>query len=874
MKRLLQFVFVIIAFVACTQNGIEDVAPVGPIASEELIVGFESQFVTRIQLNESLKTVWNSGDEVSVFYKSLENERWSFMGEDGDRIGVLTNSEATLGEQSLDNIVIVYPYNVDYTLSEQSLELNVDLPATQSYKSGSYGVNGNIMVAHSELSSFMLRSVFGWLRIELTGAGEKICSITLEGNNGEQLAGAYRINPATAEIMPDTDGVALDCVTLDCGAGVELGENATSFYIGIAPVQFEKGITVTICAEGYEPKVIVTQSNLTIERNHIKPMESLEFEAEVYTPKNQILYTSTDENIVTPNDATAFGGVEIVSNEYADGVGVITFSGDVTTIGDQAFRNCKTLKSIILGKGVISIGKRAFYNCNKLGNITIAPSLKSIDSDAFQSCSSLGSVYIEDVGAWCNMEFASTMSNPLYFARNLYVDGVKLTDLVVPESVTSISNYAFMRCSHLKSVTLHDDVVSIGAYTFHTCSGLSEINIGKGVVSIGEMSFYDCGSLKSVAIPDSVKSIDEGAFYCCSALTNVDLGNGVETIGNSAFYDCYNLANITIPNSVVSIGIRAFQDCSAFTSITIGSGVKSIGDEAFLSCDNLTRFVMGDSVESIGLNVFGECKNLEAFMGRYASSDNRCLIVDSALVAFAPSGVLDYTIPNGVTHINERVFEYCGELTSVTIPSSLKSIGAKCFYICSALKGVYISDIGAWCDITFADHNANPLRNAKQLYLNGELITDLIIPDGVTRISDVAFLRCSNITSVTMGKDVVSIGANAFEDCTNIKSMTISDSVTTIGERAIYGCDGLTTLTIGSGVSSIGEFAIYSCDSLSQIYCKAVIPPSCGEKALGNSASGCTLYVPAESVDSYKKITLYARYNVVGYDYERGVVVE
>jgi hypothetical protein len=877
MKRLSTLLITAFAFVACAHNGVEDNAPIDNVASSvELVVGFESQSATRIQLNENLKTVWNRGDEVSVFYKSLENQKWNFNGEDGDRIGTLTSTDAMIGEQSLDNIVIVYPYNEKYTLLGQTLGLNVDLPAEQSYKSGSYGANGNIMVAESELSSFVLRSVFGWLRIELTGAGENIRRITVKGNKGEQIAGEYLINTNTAEITPNADGKTLDSVTLDCGTGVQLCETATSFYIGLPPMQFEKGFTVTIEAEGYEPKMLTTTRALTIERNHIKPMECLTFEAEVYTPKNQILYTSTDENIVTPNDVTAFGGIEILSNEYIDGIGVITFSEDVTTVGDKAFRNCKTLKSITLGNAVTSIGKSAFYNCNKLGNITIAPSIKSIGSDAFISCSNLGIVYIEDIAAWCNIEFATSTSNPLYYARNLYVDGEKLTNLIIPESVTSINQYAFMRCSHLKSVTLHDAVISIGPFAFHSCSGLTEITIGNGVESIGDMAFYDCGSLKSVTIPDSVKLIDVNAFYCCGSLINVYLGSGVETIGANAFHSCSKLENISIPESVVSIGDEAFRDCSAFTSITIGQGVKSIGARAFSGCDNLESVVMSDSVESVGLNVFGYCHNLEEFSGKYASIDGRCLVVDGAIVAFAPFGVVDYTIPDGVTHINDSIFESCSELSTVTIPGSLKSIGSKGFAYCNSLQGVYISDIASWCDITFGDHLSNPLFYSKYLYINGELITDLVIPDGVTRISNRAFQRCSNITSVTMGMDVASIGDYAFNDCINIKNMNISDSVTTIGEYALEDCDGLTTLTIGSGVKKIGKLAIFSCENLSQIYCKAVVPPSYGEKAMDKNASNRTIYVPSASVNVYKDAHGWSRYksDIVGYDFENGVVVE
>ena len=503
-------------------------------------------------------------------------------------------------------------------------------------------------------------------------------------------------------------------------------------------------------------------------------------------------YCSSLTSINIPDGVTGIGSRAFYN---CSSLTSITIPDSVTSIDKEAFYNCSSLTNVTIGNGVTSIGSSVFYDCSSLTSVTIGNGVTSIGSSAFEGCSSLTSINIPDsvtsignyafygcnkiletengikyVGNWV-IGIEDTKINIAIIRSGTRGIGVQafsycssLTSITIPDSVTSINSGAFEGCSSLTSITIPDSVAGIGSRAFEGCSSLTSVTISDGVTVIGGYAFEGCSSLMSITIPDSVTNIGGTAFERCSSLTSVTIGNSVTSIGEWAFYGCGSLTSITIPDSVTSIGHQAFYNCKKLTNVTIGNGVTSIGYSAFDGCSSLTGVYITDI--AVWCNI-----DFEYYYG-YEGSDYSSNPLSYAHNLYLNNElVTDLVIPDGVTSIGNYAFYDCSLLTSITIGNCVTSIGERAFYGCSSLTGVYITDIAAWCNIKFGGYSDNPLSYAHNLYLNNELVTDLIIPDSVTNIGDEVFRSCSSLTSITIPDSVTSIGERAFEKCSSLKNV-------------------------------------------------------------------------------------------------------
>lgn len=420
-------------------------------------------------------------------------------------------------------------------------------------------------------------------------------------------------------------------------------------------------------------------------------------------------------NIISASDLTAAvtykgNSYDEISNEY---------SGEVI-IPETVVYKSKVLK-------VTSIASRAFCDCNELTSIEIPNSVAFIGFYAFKGCNSLTSVNIKDIAAWCkiDIDYESGVgghyeSNPLYYANNLYLNGEKVTELVIPNSVTCIRGATFCGCTSLTSVTFGNNLTRIEQAAFRYCPGLTSIEIPNTMTNIEKCTFEGCSGLTSVMIPNNITSIGDFAFEYCSALTCLEIPNSVTSIGNYAFYGCTGLTSIVIGNNVTSIGKSAFSNCSglkkaefncseiqgwfsesSIEEIVIGNSVTRIGDNAFRGCTSLKKLRIEDGTKTLSLGyisiyngntlyrgVFCNCPLETIYLGRNISYDGNKMT--DGYFSQENDALTSVTIGNNVTGIRESEFSGNSNLASVVIGNRVESIGRYAFRYCSGVTNIHL----------------------------------------------------------------------------------------------------------------------------------------------------------------------------------------
>ena len=462
----------------------------------------------------------------------------------------------------------------------------------------------------------------------------------------------------------------------------------------------------------------------------------------------------------------------------------------------------------------------------------------------------------------------------------------EIAHVVLPDGLTTIGDYAFYNCNVIDSIAIPNSVESIGNYAFYKCSKLTSVELGENIYSVGTNAFAYCSSLVSIILPESVTTIGNSAFNRCSALTTITIPSNVSSIENHTFASCLSLSSVNISSSVTNIGSGAFSNCLSLTSIIIPHSVVSIGRKVFDCCDALNSIIIEQNN-----SVYDSRNNCNAIIE--TASDNLLFGCKNTIIPdgiktiekeafYSCTGLTSIIIPNTVINIGESAFQSCSNLTSITIGSSVTNIGNSAFWGCSSLSYTYYNgNIAQWCNIDFyGGYYSNPIYLSKNLYVNNQLLTELIIPDTVDEIKSYTFFNCHSVTSITLPSNVIIIGDNAlnytgfYNDETNwengalyindwliatkeslVASYTVKQNTRKIADYAFRYCDNLKNLTIPSTITNVGKGIFNYCYPINTVICHATSVPTTRGYFFGYYdyySPKVTLYVPIESLELYK----------------------
>ena len=458
-----------------------------------------------------------------------------------------------------------------------------------------------------------------------------------------------------------------------------------------------------------------------------------------------------------------------------------TFSDDLLSVNDHAFRLNNIIETVDLGKSVTRIGEFAFNECSSLKSISLGSSLQYIGIRAFSECESIEKISL-------------------------------------PNSLTTLEQHAFENCRSLSEINIPTGITALPLGIFRGCASLENLVIPATVTDIGESAFHNCTGLKSIILPNTIAIIEKNTFYGCSSLEDVIIPDSVKVIGESAFEKCASLESIVFPKSIESVSTTAFWRCSKLTSITLNSNIL-FGKYAFTdTC--LEKIEYNGTLDR--WNAFYNDVDFGIESGRYTvyCTDGKIGDFNYKLSADQSSYII---IGIGTYLENEMVIpgEYLGlpvsgiekvtdvyrplEFTSVTIPGTVKYIGQSTFANSSALQTIYLSEgIETIGDYAFT---------------NCDLLSKVIIPNTVKSIGDGAFSYCSSLESITIPNSVNSLGDSLFRDCSSLKSIIIPESVKTIGEFAFGNCSSLESVAIYGEVADIEMYDVfYGCTSIKKVY--------------------------------------------------------
>ena len=597
---------------------------------------------------------------------------------------------------------------------------------------------------------------------------------------------------------------------------------------------------------------ITSHLNVKIETIYIDEKEVVDFvvpEGTTSLPAYMFYNYDKLENVTINKDVRSMGKscfeeCDNLKSIYVDSLETwlnIDFEGENTNpIGmvESFYIDGKILTDPVIPEGITVINDYAFKDCDFIRSITFPSTLTTVGKYAFQGCDNIESVYAPSLESWFAIDFVTPTSNPSLNAK-LYINGELLEHLVVPEGVNALKRNSLHGYDYLKSITVSGEPLEICINALYSVEGLeiyadtvedwlqvtytddpddgftgfykeigyyATLHIGGKVVTeliipegavIPAHSFAGLKTLTKVIIPATAK-VEDYAFED-SSVKEIFLGSRTKK-GEAGMI----------------VSSQSFRDCNKLEKATFGYGVKEIKKEAFTKCKNLKSIFFSTDVERIGEAAFKNAKitslslpsNIK-YIGK--SAFESCSFLETVILG-------DKNALNPSMDFNDKVFYNCPELKEVTINSGIFRFGYNAFKESTNIENVYINDFVSYLDILFYSENSNPVRFADNMYIEGKIPKNIVIPEGVKSVCEYAFAGRTTLESVKFPSTLIRIDNGAFENCTNLSNVKFPEFLVYIDNEAFYGCKKLKHVELGKRIKDLGYSAFGCCTSLEVIY--------------------------------------------------------
>lgn len=800
---------------------------------------------------------WTPADEINVFYGTTSTHYVSQNTVNATTAVFSTTDIIGSTESASESIWGLYPYNPSATCSGSAV--TTTLPATQYGVPGTFDDDLYITLAHNNSTALKFYNVCGGIKFSLSR--DDITAITFRGNNDEDIAGDMSIS--LVEGLPVANVISgAKTITLTPKTGT-IFASGEYYYLILLPGTLSTGFTMTFSTtDGSTGTFNYTANPVTIKRSVFGKKATIDSYAIFSLPSNVIKYTSTDGDIVNPNNPSQQFGANVVSNTYENGEGTLIFDAPITALGQSAFST----------------------DASRLQTITLPSSIVSVHFNAFSMASSLTHYYGPLAGA---------DNRSLVIEEKLIDVATKgITSYTIPSGVRVIGRKAFDGQDQITSITIPEGVEIIEQDGLFGTK-LSGISLPSTITELGQ-SWSGGQSIKSITIPASVVSIGKwGAQFRVvefNSTVPASLGENVFGTSENAIY---------VPNGTLETYKSAWPEYASRLREKTSS--QPLNEIWYTTND-------GQPARSDRSN-----PNIEpSWKQNIVSNDNGKMVFDAPVTvipydAFENSNLQTVSLPDAIYYLGNNCFQLSTSLQEVKLGKYLEEMSFMCFDGCSALTSIVIPDNVAYMDNCFFNCTSlssvtlpeNLQRLGSRYYLydggvaglekNGSSIFEgctslkeinlpasleyigsrvfmnsgiesITIPAGVTTLESDLFSGCASLKSVTYAGTITSMGDSCFKGCTSLESFVIPSTISEIPNYAFQNCSGLSTIVIPIGITSIGYYAFSDCSSLQTITVLPTTPPSAKSYSYIFYHTPAPIYVPSASVDAYKSATEWSTY--------------